>query len=87
MISQVASEVGITKKQTREVIDAAFSLITQKLLDGDEVWISGFGTFRVANRNPRLGRNPRTGEAVEIPARKIPQFSPSKDFKRRFDSE
>lgn len=85
VISLVASELGITKKTTREVINATIAAITQSLQDGEEIWLNGFGTFRVVERNPRTGRNPHTGEAIEIPARQTPTFFPSEDFKRKFN--
>jgi len=84
VVSRVASELDIQKKTTEEVIDAVAAVITECLQDGEEVWFAGFGTFRVSDRAPRIGRNPHTGEAIEIPARRVPTFTAAKGFKNKF---
>ena len=78
----VANNVdGITKKQAGEALEAVFSAITQHLQDGDRVQISGFGSFTVNERAARQGRNPATGESIQIPASKNARFKPAKDLK------
>jgi DNA-binding protein HU-beta len=73
--------VDTTKKHAEEVIDFVFESITQSLKGGEEVNIAGFGGFEVKQRKPRTGRNPRTGEVVQVPATKVPKFRPSKALK------
>jgi len=70
-----------TKKQVQAVIDAAFSAMTEALTADDSITLFGFGTFRVVKRAARMGRNPRTGEAMPIPASKNVKFTPGKTLK------
>jgi DNA-binding protein HU-beta len=81
LIVQVSEVSNLTRIQATAAVEATFDLITRALKAGDEVKIIGFGTFSVANRAAREGRNPRTGEAVQIPASKAPKFSPGKGLK------
>ena len=81
LIAAAAEGAGLTKKDTERVINAAIDAITASLTAGDKVQISGFGTFEVKEREARIGRNPHTREAVEIPATKVPAFKPSKALK------
>lgn len=74
LISAVAEKAGITKKDTEAVISATLDAITEALAQGDKVQLAGFGIFEVKNREARTGRNPRTGETMEIAATKIPSF-------------
>ena len=78
MVSQAA---GLTKKDTERVINAALDTITASLLEGDKVQLSGFGTFEVKDREARIGRNPHTKEAIEIPATRVPSFKASQALK------
>ncbi|MDD3614336.1 MAG: HU family DNA-binding protein [Candidatus Pacebacteria bacterium] len=70
-----------SKKQAKEIVDTIFETITNTLARGEEVAISGFGTFRVARRAAREGINPRTGEKIQIPASIKPKFRASKALK------
>ncbi|MGC9046642.1 MAG: HU family DNA-binding protein [Minisyncoccia bacterium] len=70
-----------TKKQAQQAVDAVFDTITQSLSRGEEVAISGFGTFRVAKRAARMGVNPKTGEKIQIPASVKPKFRAGKALK------
>ena len=81
LIAAVTQSAGLTKKDTERVINAAIDAITASLTAGDKVQISGFGTFEVKEREARIGRNPHTREAVEIPATKVPAFKPRKALK------
>ena len=81
LIAAVTQSAGLTKKDTERVINAAIDAITASLTAGDKVQIPGFGTFEVKEREARIGRNPHTREAVEIPATKVPAFKPSKALK------
>ena len=69
LVEAVAAAAGLTKTDATKAIDATFAAITEALVKGDKVPLVGFGTFAVSERAAREGRNPRTGEAVEIPAR------------------
>lgn len=74
LISAVAEQAGMTKKDTESVINATLDAITAALAKGDKVQLAGFGIFEVKHREARTGRNPRTGEAMEIAATDIPSF-------------
>ena len=81
LIAAAAQSAGLTKKDTERVINAAIDALTASLAQGDKVQISGFGTFEVKDREARVGRNPHTKEAIEIPATKVPGFKASKTLK------
>ena len=81
LIAAVSESAGLTKKDTERVINAAIDAITASLVRGEKVQISGFGTFEIKDREARVGRNPRTKEAIEIPATRTPVFKPSKALK------
>jgi len=80
LIDKVA-EVTKTKKEAKEVVDSVFSAITKALAKGDSVSLIGFGTFKVNHRPARLGRNPQTGQTIQIAAKKVPKFVPGKALK------
>ena len=81
LVAVVAEKSGITKKDAERVVSATFETITAQLTKGEKVQISGFGVFEVKEREARVGRNPRTKEAIEIPASKAPAFKASKALK------
>ena len=81
LIAAVAESARLSKKDTERVVNAALDTITAALCKGDKVQISGFGTFEVKDREARVGRNPHTKEAIEIPATKVPGFKASKVLK------
>jgi DNA-binding protein HU-beta len=76
VVSRVARESGLTQTQARKAIDAFLNAISTSLADGEEVRLTGFGTFRVRETAERMGRNPRTGEPTRIAAARRPAFSP-----------
>ena len=78
LIDRVAAETGVTKEHARKVIDSTFAAITAAAAAGDEVAVSGFGRFKVAERGERQGRNPGTGEAITIAASRKLTFAPAK---------
>ncbi len=80
LVNEVAKVVS-TKKDAQEAVDAVFSAITQALENGDTVTLIGFGTFKVAKRAARKGRNPKTGEEISIAAKNVPRFVPGKSLK------
>ena len=81
LVAAVAESAGLSKKDTERVVNAALDTITAALCKGEKVQISGFGTFEVKDREARIGRNPHTKEAIEIPATKVPGFKASKTLK------
>ena len=83
LIAAAAERSGMTKKDTEQVITAAFDIIIAQLQKGEKVQISGFGTFEMKERKERVGRNPHTGEAVQIPASKVPAFKVSSTLKEK----
>jgi DNA-binding protein HU-beta len=74
LIAAVADKTGMTKKDTECAISATLDTITEALAKGDKVQVAGFGIFEVKHREARTGRNPRTGETMEIAATNIPSF-------------
>jgi len=83
LIDEVILYTGLTRRESREAVNAIISVITDSLARGERVTLVGFGTFQVGTRKTRRGRNPQTGEALQIPARKAPRFRPGKDLKER----
>ena len=81
LITIAAENAGLTKKDTERVLNAAIDAITAALIKGEKVQISGFGSFETKDREARMGRNPHTKEAIEIPATRVPGFKASKALK------
>lgn len=81
LINVVAEETEVSKKMTREVIDAALEKIKATLRDGKSVRMVGFGTFELRHRSAKTSRNPRTGEPVQVPAHDVVAFKAGKDLK------
>ena len=81
LIAAAAERAGLTKKDTERVLNAALDAITASLIKGEKVQLSGFGTFEIKDREARIGRNPHTKEAIDIPATRLPTFKPSKALK------
>lgn len=81
LVSAVAEASGLTKTDTAAAIDATFKVIADALVAGGEVSVAGFGKFEARHRDSRVGRNPATGEAVNIAAKSVPHFSASKPLK------
>ena len=86
LVSVVAQNAQITKDSAAQVVDATFSCIESALQDGDAVRIVGFGNFQVAFRKASTGRNPRTGEPIQIPALRVPKFKAGKALKQAVNS-
>ncbi len=78
LISSIASETGLTKTDAAKAVDAFVASISSALKSGDEVRLVGFGTFAVSKRSATTGRNPRTGQTINIPARNQPKFKAGK---------
>jgi DNA-binding protein HU-beta len=81
LISKVAKEAKITKAAAAQAIDSITGTITKDLKTGEKITLTGFGTFSVANRKAKTGRNPQTGQEIRIPAGKTPKFTAGKTLK------
>ena len=81
LIAEVALKAGLSKKDAEKAVNAAVDTITEALVNGDKVQLVGFGGFETKKREARMGRNPKTKEAIEIPASKVPAFVAGKDLK------
>ena len=81
LIENVARAVQMSRKDSEIIVETIFESVVKSLRAGDKVEIRGFGSFRTRQRQPRIGRNPKTGARVEVPAKTIPYFKPSKDLK------
>lgn len=81
MISLMAEQSGISKKQATQALEAFMDGVTNQLKKGDKVSFSGFGTFAVSARKARTGRNPQTGDTINIPAMQVPVFKAGKNLK------
>ncbi len=81
LVEKVAQVADMTKKDAEQLVEIIFDSITSTLNKGEKIELRGFGSFRVRERNSRKGRNPKTGEAVDIPAKRVAYFKPGKDLK------
>jgi integration host factor subunit beta len=81
LIEEVARITDVTRRDSEVIVESIFDSIVHSLRAGDKIEIRGFGSFRTRQRNSRVGRNPKTGDRVEVPAKKIPFFKPSKELK------
>ncbi len=86
LVDRVSDKIQLTKKQTEVIVNTLFTSITDALTEGDKVELRGFGSFRVRQRNSREGRNPKTGQSVHIPAKKVPFFKAGKELREMVDS-
>ena len=81
LVAKIAEKANLTKKDAEIALNAVIASIEDALVDGDKVSLVGFGTFEVAERAARTGKNPQTGEAIKIPASKAPKFKAGKALK------
>jgi integration host factor subunit beta len=81
LVEEVLRVTELPRKESETVVETIFESIIQALQGGDKIEIRGFGSFRTRERRGRTGRNPKTGEKVDVPAKKIPFFKPSKELK------
>jgi integration host factor subunit beta len=81
LVDEVARVVQLTKKQAEMIVNIVFDSIVDSLRSGQKIELRGFGSFRLRSRKSRTGRNPKTGEKVEVPSKKIPYFKPGKELK------
>ena len=81
LVEEVSRVSDLTKKHSEVIVDTVFKSIIDALHKGEKIELRGFGSFRIRSRKPRIGRNPKTGEKVEVPSKKIPYFKPGKELK------
>jgi integration host factor subunit beta len=81
LIEEVSRVVEMTRKDSEVIVESIFDSVVRALRAGDKIEIRGFGSFRTRQRQPRVGRNPKTGTRVEVPSKRIPYFKPSKELK------
>ena len=82
LVKEIAYKSNMSPRQVQTVVDATFDAIRDAMARGEKVTLTGFGSFEVAQRNEREGRNPRTGARITIGARRSPQFRPGSELKR-----
>ena len=87
LVEKVSDQINLTKKQTEVVVNTVFQSITESLSEGKKVELRGFGSFRIRERNPRIGRNPKSGETVNVPSKKVPFFKAGKELRELVDSD
>ena len=81
LVNKVADKTGLKKKDAELAVNSVFESIEEALASGDKVQVIGFGTFETRSRSARSGRNPQTGETIEIPASTVPAFKPGNKLK------
>ena len=81
LIEEVARVVEFTRKESEIIVEAIFDSVVNALREDDKIEIRGFGSFRTRQRQSRIGRNPKTGARVDVPAKRVPYFKPSKELK------
>lgn len=82
IVQDVYDKLGFSKKDSARIVEAVFDMMKENLAQGEKIKVSGFGSFVVREKNARKGRNPQTGEEVEISARKVLTFKPSQVLKK-----
>src|SRR5712691_7368969 len=87
LVEEVSKVTELTRKDSEVIVDTLFESVIKALRTGDKLEVRGFGSFRVRQRNARVGRNPKTGEKVEVPAKRVPYFKPSKELKDLINDE
>lgn len=87
LVNSVYKKLGLTRKESTVIVDELFEIIKETLEQGEKVKISGFGNFVVKYKEPRKGRNPQTGDELEITARKVVTFKPSQVLKKALNNK
>lgn len=81
LVEEVSRVSDLTKKHSEVIVDSVFQTIIDALHRGEKIELRGFGSFRLRQREPRKGRNPKTGDKVDVPPKKVPYFKPGKELK------
>ena len=87
LIEEVSRVSDLTKKHSEVIVDTVFRSIIAALQRGEKIELRGFGSFRLRQREPRKGRNPKTGDRVDVPSKRVPYFKPGKDLKELINRE
>jgi integration host factor subunit beta len=87
LVEEVSEKTGLPKKQAEIVVNTVFESIVETLKTGEKIELRGFGSFRLRQREPRKGRNPKTGDKVDVPPKKVPYFKPGKELKELINKE
>ena len=87
LIEEVSRLADLTRKDSEIIVETIFESIVSSLRAGDKIEIRGFGSFRTRQRKPRVGRNPKTGDRVDVPPKKVPYFKPGKELKELINRE
>ncbi|MCF8010875.1 MAG: HU family DNA-binding protein [Clostridiales bacterium] len=85
LVASVAKKSDLTKKESEKVVDTFFNCVEETLVKGDKLQLVGFGTFETKERAARKGRNPQTGEEIDIPESRVPSFKPGKQLKENLN--
>ncbi len=81
LVEEVSHISDLTKKHSEVIVEAVFASIIEALRRGEKIELRGFGSFRLRRREPRKGRNPKTGDKVDVPTKRVPYFKPGKELK------
>ncbi len=87
LVEQVARNAELTKKDADQVVNTVLSSIVGSLRDGEKIELRGFGSFRIRKRGSRIGRNPKTGDRVKVPPKRIPYFKPGKELRELLNDD
>ena len=87
LVDAIAGKTGVPKAQAQEIVEQVFDVIAAGLAGGEKIDLRGFGTFSVRNSAARTGRNPQTGEPIQIQARIVPGFKPGKELRERVNAK
>ena len=87
LVNQVADSSGLSKSDASKAVESVFDTITSTLKSGGDVRLVGFGTFSVSQRKASTGRNPRTGDPVDVPAKRVPYFKPGKEMRNALNGD
>ena len=87
LVEEVSRVSDLTKKHSEVIVDTVFKSIIDALHRGEKIELRGFGSFRLRKREPRKGRNPKTGDKVDVPPKKVPYFKPGKELKELINRE
>jgi integration host factor subunit beta len=87
LVEEVARVAELTKKHSEVIVNTVFDSIIEALQKDEKIELRGFGSFRIRQRRSRQGRNPKTGDKVDVPAKKIPYFKPGKELKELINSD
>ena len=87
LVEEVSKTTQLTRKHAELIVNTVFESIVTSLKGGDKIELRGFGSFRIRNRGPRIGRNPKTGDRVDVPPKRIPYFKPGKELKELLNTD